>query len=101
MNKIIKNFQNISYGPAPEDDKEVIRWIENLKNPNYIYINGKFVKASSSKKIGIINPATKKNIASLALASKKDVDFAINSAKKAHKKWSKISSFERSNIYMQ
>ena len=96
MNKIIKNFKNISYGPAPEDDNEVISWIENLKNPNYIYINGKFVKASSSKKIGIINPATKKNIASLSLASKKDVNLAVNSAKKAHKKWSKISSFERS-----
>ena len=28
MDKIIKNFQNISYGPAPEDSKEVINWIK-------------------------------------------------------------------------
>ena len=34
MDKVIKNFQNISYGPAPEDSKEVNSWIKNLKNPN-------------------------------------------------------------------
>ena len=39
MDKVIKNFQNISYGPAPEDNKEVNSWIKNLKNPkNSIYL---------------------------------------------------------------
>ena len=54
MDKVIKNFQNISYGPAPEDSKEVTNWIKNLKNPNNHFINGKFVKSSSSKKLNII-----------------------------------------------
>ena len=31
MGKVIKNFQNITYGPAPEDSKEVTNWIKNLK----------------------------------------------------------------------
>ena len=31
MNKILKNFKNIKYGPAPEDDSEVLSWIKNLK----------------------------------------------------------------------
>ena len=30
MDKVIKNFQNITYGPAPEDSKEVTNWIKNL-----------------------------------------------------------------------
>ena len=38
MDKVIKNFQNISYGPAPEDSKEVTHWIKNLKNPNNLFI---------------------------------------------------------------
>ena len=63
MDKVIKNFQNISYGPAPEDSKEVNSWIKNLKNPNNQFINGKFVKSSSSKKLNIINPSTNKKIA--------------------------------------
>ncbi len=96
MDKVIKNFQNISYGPAPEDSKEVNSWIKNLKNPNNHFINGKFVKSSSSKKINIINPSTNKKIATLSVASKKDVNAGVSAAKKAHIKWSKLSSFDRS-----
>ncbi len=96
MDKVIKNFQNISYGPAPEDSKEVTNWIKNLKNPNNHFINGKFVKSSSSKKLNIINPSTNKKIATLSIASKKDVNAAVSAAKKAHVKWSKLSSFDRS-----
>ncbi len=96
MDKVIKNFQNITYGPAPEDSKEVTNWIKNLKNPNNIFINGKFVKSSSSKKLNIINPSTNKKIATLSVATKKDVNAAVSAAKKAHVKWSKLSSFDRS-----
>ena len=96
MEKVIKNFQNISYGPAPEDSKEVTHWIKNLKNPNNLFINGKYVKSSSSKKLNIINPSTNKKIATLSVASKKDVNAAVSAAKKAHIKWSKLSSFDRS-----
>ncbi len=96
MDKVIKNFQNITYGPAPEDSKEVTNWIINLKNPNNIFINGKFVKSFSSKKLNIINPSTNKKIATLSVASKKDVNAAVSAAKKAHIKWSKLSSFDRS-----
>ncbi len=96
MDKVIKNFQNITYGPALEDSKEVTNWIKNLKNPNNIFINGKFVKSSSSKKLNIINPSTNKKIATLSVASKKDVNAAVSAAKKAHIKWSKLSSFDRS-----
>tara|TARA_B100001121_G_scaffold310586_1_gene342896 strand:+ start:2029 stop:4389 length:2361 start_codon:yes stop_codon:yes gene_type:complete len=96
MDKVIKNFQNISYGPAPEDSKEVNEWIKKLKNPNNLFINGKFIKSSSSKKLNIINPSSNKKIATLSVASKKDVNIAVNAAKKAHIKWSKLSSFDRS-----
>ncbi len=96
MDKVIKNFQNISYGPAPEDSKVVNSWIKNLKNPNNHFINGKFVKSSSSKKLNVINPSTNKKIATLSVASKKDVNAAVSAAKKAHIKWSKLSSFDRS-----
>ena len=34
MNKIIKNFKNIKYGPAPEDDTEVINWINKISSSN-------------------------------------------------------------------
>ena len=40
MDKVIKNFRKIKYGPAPEDDKEVTNWIKNLQKPNYNFIDG-------------------------------------------------------------
>ena len=71
MDKVIKNFQNMSYGPAPEDSKEVNSWIKNLKNPNNHFINGKFVKSSSSKKLNIINPSTNKKNSNIICCFKK------------------------------
>ena len=57
MNKIIQNFKKISYGLAPEDSKEVYELINKLHQPNYLYINGKWVRSQSKKTIQGINPA--------------------------------------------
>ena len=70
MSKLIKNFKKLSYGPAPEDSSEVFNWINKLRKPNYIFINGKFVKSKGSKKINIINPRTKDRIGKLSISSK-------------------------------
>jgi hypothetical protein len=61
MSKIIKNYTDISYGPAPEDDKEAVAWIKKLSSPNRNYIDGKWTPSKSSKKIQVINPSNKKN----------------------------------------
>ena len=96
MNKIIKNYKNIKYGPAPEDDKEVIVWIKKLSSPNRNFINGKWTTSKSSKKIQVINPSNKKKLFHLNISSEKDVDLAVNAASKAHPKWSKLSPYKRS-----
>ena len=95
MSKIITNFKNISYGPAPEDSKDVMSWINSMNNPNHLFINGSWVKSKSSKKIQVINPATNKKLASLSLANKADVNAAVGAAKKAYTLWSKTSSDTR------
>ena len=96
MDKIIKNFNKLSYGPAPEDSEEVYEWIKNLNKPNKIFINNKFVKSSGTKKLDIINPSNKKILGKLSVSSKKDVDNAVRAAKNAFPKWSKLTGFERS-----
>ena len=84
MSKIIQNFKNISYGPAPEDSKDVMSWINSLNNPNHLFINGSWVKSKSSKKINVINPATNKKLTSLSMANKADVNSAVGAAKNKH-----------------
>ena len=96
MNNIIKNFKNIKYGPAPEDDKDVLKWIKNLSSPNRIYINGKWTLSKSSKTLQAINPSTNSKLFKLVVSSKKDVDSAVIAANKAYPKWSKLSSYKRS-----
>ena len=96
MNNIIKNFKNIKYGPAPEDDKDVLKWIKNLSSPNRIYINGKWTLSKSSKILQSINPSTNSKLFKLVVSSKKDVDSAVIAANKAYPKWSKLSSYKRS-----
>ncbi|MEC7745290.1 MAG: aldehyde dehydrogenase family protein [Pseudomonadota bacterium] len=96
MNNIIKNFKNIKYGPAPEDDKDVLKWIKNLSSPNRIYINGKWTLSKSSKTLQTINPSTNSKLFKLVVSSKKDVDSAVIAANKAYPKWSKLSSYKRS-----
>ena len=61
MNKILKNYRNIKYGPALEDDKETLAWIKKLSSPNKLYINGKWTSSKGNKKIPVINPSNKKN----------------------------------------
>ena len=98
MNKVLQNFKNIKYGPAPEDDTEVLRWIKNLSGSNKNYIDGKWISSKNSKKIQIINPSNKKKLFKLSISSKNDVDYAVNAANKAHPKWTKISSYKRSQF---
>ena len=96
MKNIIKNFKNIKYGPAPEDDKDVLKWIKNLSIPNRIYINGKWTLSKGSKTLQAINPSTNSKLFKLVVSSKKDVDSAVIAANKAYPKWSKLSSYKRS-----
>ena len=96
MNKIIKNYKNIKYGPSLEDDADVLLWIKKQNPKNKNYINGKWVLSSSSKTIQTINPSNKKKLIKLSISSKKDVNLAVESANKAHLKWSKLSSIKRS-----
>ena len=96
MKDIVKNFRNIKYGPAPEDAKEVNKWIANLDKPNHLYINGKWVKSKSTKTIQSINPANNSKLFTLAVANKTDVNAAVLAAKKAFPKWLSLSPIRRS-----
>ena len=96
MNKVIKNFRNIKYGQALEDDREVLEWIAKLPHPNYNFINGEWKKPRAKKTIQVINPANKKKLFKLSISTKTDVNLAVQSAKNAYSSWSKTSPYERS-----
>ncbi len=59
------------------------------------YIDGKWVAASGSRTLDVINPATEDVAGRIALGEQADLDAAVAAAKKAFKTWSKTSREER------
>ena len=59
MNKILKNYKKLKYGPAPEDDSEVIVWIKKLSTSNKNFIDGKWIY-EADKGENVLNPAEDK-----------------------------------------
>ena len=59
------------------------------------YINGQWVKPSSSEEIKVIDPATEDVCAVIALGNKEDIDSAVKAAKEAYESWAFSSKEER------
>ena len=74
-------------------DPLVMKWIDELPT-NSIYVNGKWVKSTassdidSSPDINVINPSTGQTITKVSVATKSDVDTAVNTARQALTNWS-------------
>jgi len=63
-----------------------------------LFIDGAWCAAASGRTLPVMNPATGKQIGTLAHAEKPDLDRALEAARKGFDVWRKISAFERSKI---
>ncbi|WP_249962932.1 betaine-aldehyde dehydrogenase [Histophilus somni] len=66
-----------------------------------LYINGGYIDATSGRTFETVNPANGEVLAQVQIASEADVDFAVQSAKKAQKIWAKMTAVERSRILLK
>ena len=62
------------------------------------FINGKIVSGSSDRKGKVFNPATGNQESEVRLASKSDLDLAVEKAKKAYETWSIKPPLQRARI---
>ena len=62
------------------------------------FIDGKITKGSSKKTSKVFNPATGEQSAEVNLASKSDVDLAIQKAKQAFIDWSRKPPAQRARV---
>ena len=63
-----------------------------------LYINGVWGPSASGRTLPVVNPATGKQIGTLAYAERADLDRALEAAAAGFKAWRKVSAFERSKI---
>ncbi len=93
--KVKDIFKSMAYGPAPESAKEAEAFLTGHNKEFALFINGEWQKASSKKMMDSINPATKKKLAKISVASSKDVDQAVAAAKQALPGWKSLSGHQR------
>ncbi len=63
-----------------------------------LFIDGAWCAAASGRTLPVMNPATGKQIGTLAHAERPDLDRALEAAKKGFAVWRKVSAFDRSKI---
>jgi aldehyde dehydrogenase (NAD+) len=66
-----------------------------LKECTQFYIDGRWVDPSEPRTLDVIDPATEQPIARIALGGQKDVDLAVQAARRALETWSRTTKEER------
>ena len=66
-----------------------------------LYINGEFLDNGDREMRQNINPATEEVVSEFPMATKDDVDAAVEAAYEAQKSWEKIPAIERANYLME
>ncbi len=65
------------------------------------YVNGKFVAASTAKKMDVVSPLDGTLLSTVPMSSAKDLDNAVQSAKAAFPAWSKTPIKERVQVFFR
>jgi aldehyde dehydrogenase (NAD+) len=92
---IAEKFATMEYGPAPEDSKEALTWLDQHGRQFGHFINGAWVKPAGGY-FDTSDPSTGEKLASVAQGSAADVDAAVKAARAAFPKWQALSPHARS-----
>jgi aldehyde dehydrogenase (NAD+) len=92
---VVEKFVGMEYGPAPEDPREALLWLEGHKRRFGHFINGEWREPLAGKSFDTIDPSTADKIADIAMGSEKDIDAAVSAARAAFAPWQALKPHER------
>src|ERR1700685_4305943 len=92
---IADKFVAMEYGPAPEDAKEALSWLDQHQRRFDHFINGTWVMPSAGKYFDTADPSTGEKLASVAQGSAADIDAAVKAARAAQAKWQALTPHAR------
>jgi aldehyde dehydrogenase (NAD+) len=95
---VIEKFRTMEYGPAPEDPKESLFWLDHYQRRFGHFINGKFQPPAEGKYFATTDPSSGDKIADVAQGSAADVDAAVKAARTALRGWQKLSGHQRARF---
>ncbi len=95
---IAEKFAAMEYGPAPEDSKEALFWLDQHSRRFSHFINGEWRLPATGQYFATIDPSNGEKIAEVAQGSAADVDEAVKAARIALPKWQGLTPHARARF---
>ncbi|HZU23583.1 MAG TPA: aldehyde dehydrogenase family protein, partial [Terriglobales bacterium] len=92
---VAEKYLTLEYGPAPEDSKEALAWLDRHERRFGHFINGGFTAPRPAEYFDTTDPSTGEKLASVAQGSAADVDAAVAAARQAFEPWQKLGGHAR------
>jgi len=92
---VIEKFGTMEYGPAQEDAKESLLWLQTHKQQFGHFIGGAWHAPAEGKYFATTDPSTGEKLADVAQGSTADIDAAVKAARAALLGWQKLSPHHR------
>ena len=92
---IVEKFMTMDYGPAPEDPREALAWLNRHQRRFGHFINGAWQSPAVGTYFETADPSTGEKLATVAQGSAADIDNAVKSARAALPAWLALSPHTR------
>jgi len=92
---IVEKFMTMDYGPAPEDPREALAWLDRSGRRFEHFINGAWQPPAAGEYFDTADPSTGEKLASIAQGTAADVDAAVRAARAALPVWQSLTPHAR------
>ena len=92
---IVEKFMTMEYGPAPEDPREALAWLDLHQRRFGHFINGDWQAPAAATHFETADPSTGEKLATAAQGSAEDVDRAVKAARAALPGWQALTPHAR------
>jgi aldehyde dehydrogenase (NAD+) len=92
---IAQKFMTMEYGPAPEDPKEALAWLDLHARRFGHFIGGAWQPPSAGEYFDTTDPSTGEKLAGIAQGSAADVNAAVEAARAALPGWQALTPHAR------
>ncbi len=92
---IAEKFVSMEYGPAPEDSKEALTWLERHGRRFGLFIAGAWQAPAAGEYFDTLDPSTGEPLARVAQGGAADIDSAVRAAHAASPKWHALTPHVR------
>jgi len=92
---IVEKFMTMEYGPAPEDPREALAWLDRHGRRFGHFMNGAWQAPAAGTYFDTADPSTGERLAVVAEGSAADVDSAVKAARAALPAWQSFTPHVR------